>query len=234
MGKVKQRNWLIIITIFLVIVSSVGLLLSVQQKLSFNSCAYGDEIYRSGEDVPGYNGKGSCLCNSDGTIKCDEDGNSLAYSSFSSANLKFSYKYLNLLNTSSVSEENLQPGKASYTNGKINISLERDVLCGEDGAAPTQSGFYQLSENELRLTIMTNKDSSLYALPCKIEDSFEISNQDLVLKDNFQVYYQSEDGSLSNLGTCVYDGKLYGDQEAFKSTASQSVCLCDFGVVACK
>lgn len=234
MGKVKQRNWLIIITIFLVIASGIGLLFSTQKKLSFNSCAYGDEIYKNGESIPNYNGKDSCLCNSNGSIDCGDTSDSLSYSNFSSSNLKFTYKYLNLLNESSVANENIQPGDASFVNGTLKVSYERDVLCTSDGIAPTQSGFYQLSSEELRVTVMTNKDTSLYTLPCKIENNFEISDLNLNLGENFQVYYQSEEGELSSLGVCVSDNVLYGNQEAFKSANSKSICLCNFGVITCK
>lgn len=234
MGKVRQRNWLIIITVFLVIVSGIGLLLSVQKKLSFNSCAYGDEVYRSGENVPDYNGRSSCLCNSNGSIDCGDNNDSLSYSNFSSDNLQFSYKYLNLLDETSLSNENIQPGKASFVNGTFTISFERNVMCTSDGVAPTQSGFYQLSSNELRLTIMTNKDTSQYVSPCKIENTFVISNRNVSLSDTFQAYYQSEEGELSSLGVCVANGSLYGNQEAFKTTGSSKVCLCNFGVVTCK
>jgi hypothetical protein len=234
MGKIKQRNWLIIITVFLVIVSGVGLFLSIQQKLSFNSCAYGENVYRSGEDIPAYNGRSECKCNADGTIKCSDNTDELAYSGYSSQNLKFTYKYLNLLSEGVLTQEKVTSDSASYINGVLKISFERNVLCSEDEIAPTQSGFYQLSAEDLKLTIMTNVDATKYVKPCKISNSFEISGLNQTLDDNFQIYYQSDDGKLESLGACVQNGTLYGDQEVFKSKTSSAVCICNTGAISCK
>jgi len=234
MGKIKQRNWLIIITIFLVIVSGAGLFLSIQQKLSFNSCAYGENVYRSGDEIPAYNGRDECKCNADGTIKCSDNTDELTYSGYSSQNLKFSYQYINLLTDQALLQEEAKSNSASYINGVLKVNLERNVLCTNDEIAPTQSGFYQLSSSDLKLTIMTNTDVTKYATPCKILNSFEISGLDIALGDDFQIYYQSDNGNLESLGVCVQDNILYGDQEVFKSKTSSSVCICNTGVVSCK
>jgi len=234
MGKIKQRNWLIIITIFLVIVSGAGLFLSIQQKLSFNSCAYGENVYRSGDEIPAYNGRSECRCNADGSIKCNDNTAELAYSGYSSQNLKFTYKYLNLLSEGVLTQEKVSSDSASYANGILKINLERNVLCAEDEIAPVQSGFYQLSAEDLKLTIMTNTDATKYVKPCKISNGFEISGLDMTLNNDFQIYYQSDDGNLESLGACVQDSVLYGDQEVFKSKTSSSVCICNTGVISCK
>lgn len=234
MGKIKQRNWLIIITIFLVTVSGIGLFLSIQQKLSFNSCAYGENVYRSGDEIPAYNGRSECKCNADGSIKCNDNTAELAYSGYSSQNLKFTYKYLNLLSEGVLMQEKVASDYASYVDGVLKVSFERNVLCTEDEIAPTQSGFYQLSENDLKLTIMTNADATKYGKPCKISNGFEISGLNMTLGNDFQIYYQSDDGNLESLGACVQEGVLYGDQEVFKSKTSASVCICNTGVISCK
>ena len=234
MGKVKQRNWLIIITVFLVIVSGVGLYLSIQQKLSFNSCAYGGDGYKSGESIPVYNGKTECICNSDGTINCGENREDVPYSGYSSQNLQFTYGFVNLLAKNTIMQENVTPQKASYSNGTLSVSLERNVLCTEDGTVPAQSGFYQLSAQNLKLTIMTNIDTTKYVRPCKIENNFEISGVNVVLDNDFQIYYQSDTGQTISLGACVQSGTLYGDQEVFESEDSSSICICNTGVVSCK
>jgi len=234
MGKIKQRNWLIIITIFLVTVSGIGLFLSIQQKLSFNSCAYGENVYRSGDEIPAYNGRDECKCNADGTIKCNDNTDELTYSGYSSQNLKFTYQYINLLTDSALLQEEIESNSASYINGVLKVSFERNVLCTNDEIAPTQSGFYQLSSKDLKLTIMTNTDATKYVTPCKILNSFEITGLDMTLDNNFQVYYQSDNGNLESLGACVQDNTLYGDQEVFKSKNSSSICICNTGVVSCK
>lgn len=234
MGKVKQRNWLIIITIFLVIVSGLGLFLSMRQKLSFNSCAYGEEIYKSGDEVPNYSGRSDCTCNSDGTIKCGSDTSTSGYDGFSSTNLSFTYSYLNLLDSSSIMKENPISSGASYINGTLIVKFERNVLCASNSSVPAQSGFYQISTSMLKLMIMTNKDTSQYTYPCRIEDVFKITGLDMALDNGFQVYYQNENGESINLGACIYNNVLYGDQEAFKSQDSTSVCLCNSGKISCK
>jgi hypothetical protein len=234
MGKIKQRNWLIIITVFLVTVSGIGLFLSIQQKLSFNSCAYGENVYRSGDEIPAYNGRDECKCNADGTIKCSDNTDELTYSGYSSQNLKFTYEYINLLSQTNFSDEDITSDSASYINGVLKVSFERNVLCTTDGIAPTQSGFYQISPQDLKLTIMTNTDTTKYVSPCKISDSFEISGLDMTLDSKFQIYYQSDAGVLESLGACVQDNILYGDQEVFKSKTSSSVCICNTGIISCK
>jgi len=234
MGKIKQRNWLIIITVFLVIVSGAGLLLSIQQKLSFNSCAYGENVYKSGDDIPAYNGRDECKCNADGTIKCGENTDELTYSGYSSQNLKFTYEYINLLSSETVMQTKVTSDSASYIEGVLKVSFERNVLCTSDGIAPTQSGFYQVSPQDLKLTIMTNVDTSRYVSPCKISNNFEISGLNITLDSKFQIYYQSDGGILESLGVCVQDNTLYGDEEVFKSKTSTSVCICNAGVVNCK
>lgn len=234
MGKIKQRNWLIIITIFLVTVSGAGLFLSIQQKLSFNSCAYGENVYRSGDDIPAYNGRSECKCNADGTIKCGEDTEELTYSGYSSQNLKFTYEYINLLSKETSMQSTVTSDSASYKDGVLKVSFERNVLCTSDGIAPTQSGFYLVSPQDLKLNIMTNVDNTKYVSPCKISNSFEISGLNITLDDKFQIYYQSEGGILQSLGACVQDNTLYGDQEVFKSKTSSSVCICNAGTVSCK
>lgn len=235
MGKVKQRNWLIILTVFLVIVSSVGVILSIRENISFNSCAFEGEIYKNGELVPGYNNSSSCFCNSDGSIKCENASSQLNYTEFSSKDLKFSYDYVNSLsNENFSSSEEVNPLKASLIGSTLTVAFERNAMCSVDATAPVQSGFYILNNEELRLTVITNLDTSKYTEPCKIENQFVISNVNVDLTDHFQVYYQSSDGTLSNLGACVYEGTIHGDQEVFKSSTSKSVCLCDYGVVTCK
>jgi hypothetical protein len=234
MGKIKQRNWLIIITIFLVIVSGAGLFLSIQQKLSFNSCAYGENVYRSGDDIPAYNGRDECKCNADGTIKCNDSTDELTYSGYSSQNLKFTYQYINFLTDQALLTEEVESNSASYINGVLKVSFERNALCTNDEIAPTQSGLYELSSEDLKLSIMTNTDATKYVAPCKILNSFEISGLDIALDENFQIYYQSDNGNLESLGACVEDNTLYGDQEDFKSKKTSSICICKVGTISCK
>lgn len=234
MGKIKQRNWLIIITVFLVIVSGLALLVSIQKKLSFSSCAYGDEIYKSGDVVPDYTNGSNCLCNSDGAIKCDNSNSTSNYDGFSSANLTFTYNYLNLLDNNTVMKENVLSTSASYVNNILTVKLERNVLCSSGNAAPAQSGFYQLTDNGLKLMVMTDKDTSKYVYPCRIENTFVIVSLNLSLNENFKIHYQNENGEMVDLEECVYNNMLYGDQEVFKSQDLNSVCICNSGKVSCK
>lgn len=234
MGKIKQRNWLIIITVFLVIVSGIGLFVSIHKNLSFNSCAYGENGYRSGESVPEYNGRTQCICNSDGKVICSDDNEIVEYNRYSSQNLKFSYKYINMLSKDILMSEDVTSTGVSYFDGIVKVDLERNALCTEDGIIPAQSGLYQLSNQSLKLTIMTGIDNSKYIRPCRIADSFEISGVDITLDNNFQIYYQSSDGQTFSLGACIQNGALYGDQEVFKSQDLTSICTCNTGSVTCK
>lgn len=236
MSKIRQRNWLIVITVLLVVVSGIGFFLSIHQQLSFPSCAYDGEIYRNGEDVPNYNGKDGCSCNSSGTIVCKEEigNNETGLSDFSSSNLQFTYRFLNLLSKDITMREDVETSSASYINNTLSLTIERNVLCSNDNEAPVQTGFYKLSDSELKLVILTSTDAAKYTLPCRTEAKFVISNVNISLSDNFQMYYQSEGGLTTNLGSCVYNGILYGSQEAFKSQDLQSVCLCNSGKITCR
>lgn len=236
MSKIRQRNWLIIITVLLVVVSGIGFYLSIHQQLSFPSCAYEGEVYKNGENVPNYNGKDNCTCGSTGSIMCNEEDQSseTGLSGFSSSNLQFTYRFLNLLSKSTTMKEDVDTSSASYSDNTMSITIERNVLCSSDNSAPVQTGFYKLSSSELNLVILTSTDSVKYTEPCRVEAKFVISDVNTTLSDNFQIYYQSEGGLTANLGACVYNGILYGSQEAFKSQDSQSVCLCNAGKITCR
>jgi len=232
MGKVKQRNWLILITIFLVIVSGAGLFVSIRQKLSFNSCAYGEGMYKSGENVPNFNGEQECVCNPDGSIKCGDDTEGVVYTGYSSSNLKFSYSYINMIDEESSVSNTIVPLDASYINGILKVSFERNALCSEEEEVSAQSGFYQLSSNAMRLTIMTSADTSKYFLPCKIANTFEVTDPGISFGEDFQIYYESESGEFLSMGACVYNSVLHADQDVFKD--GTSVCLCNTGNVTCR
>lgn len=234
MPKLKQRNWLIIITVFLVIASSVGFFISVQDKIKFKTCGYGESIYKSGDAIPGYNGRSDCFCSQNGNITCSESTNSEnILTSFSTSNLFFTSFYLNLIDASEPSPFYVKPVNASFVDGKISVSLEREMYCNSEGDAASQIGLYQISESQLRITTSTSRDVVKYNKTCRIENKFEVGNITFALKEDFKIYYLAENGQTFNLGVCVDGGRLYSNEEVFQRSNSSEICSCDDGTVKC-
>jgi len=105
-------------------------------------------------------------------------------------------------------------------------------MCGQEQESPVQVGFYKYSENDLTLTVLTNRDPSFYSKVCKIDGKFVLTKEDLFLTDDFKLYFQNDLGQIFDLGVCVYKEKLYGNGDVLQSEAGQA-CSCNFGIVEC-
>lgn len=233
MERVKQRNWLIIITILMVISSIVVLFISMRGKLGFKTCAYGESVYIPGQNIPNFNGLDDCYCAKDGSVKCGNSSDVISYSSFSSAGLFFSSRFLNYLEKEKV-ENNITPMNVNYTNNKFSIIFEREVLCGENSQSPVQIGFYKIEGENLIVTIMTNKDPELYSMVCKVENTIAIDSINLDIKDTFKIYYQDEYGYRYDLKVCPSNGKLYNSGDMLEIQESSNICYCEDGAIKCE
>jgi len=232
MGKVKQRNWLIVITILMVISSGIVLLISMQEKLGFNTCAYGENTYITGQNIPNFNGLDDCYCAKDGSVKCGNMSEGISYSSFSSTGLSFSSRFLNYLEKEKV-ENNITPIDVNYTSNIFSLILEREVLCGDNSKSPVQVGFYKIEGGNLVVTVMTNRDPELYSMVCKVENTINVNDINLDIKDTFKIYYQDELGYRYDLKVCSSNGKLYNSGDMLEIEGSPTVCYCDDGVIEC-
>lgn len=233
MGKLKQKNWLLIITIFLVVSSVIALSISMRKSLGFGTCAYDKEIYLSGQQIPNYNGRSDCYCSREGKVQCNTDETLISFEDYSSSGLKYFSSFLNYLEKESVSSDYVQAVDVGYTQGVLSVVIEREAMCGDEQETPIQVGFYKLAENDLTLTVLTNRDPSFYNRVCKIDGKFVLEKEGLSLKEDFKLYFQNDLGKIFDLGVCVYNGKLYGNGDVLQSVEGDKACSCNSGVVEC-
>jgi len=232
MGKLKQKNWLVIITIFLVVSSVIALSISMRKSLGFGTCAYDEDIYLSGQSIPNYNGRSDCYCSKNGSVQCNTDNSLISLENYSSTGLKYFSSFLNYLNKDELDTNNIQAVDVGYTAGVLSVVIEREAMCGAEQESPVQVGFYKYNENDLTLTVLTNRDVSFYNKVCKIDGKFVLEKEDLFLTDDFKLHFQNDLGKMFDLGVCVYDGKLYGNKDILQSKGG-SACMCNFGTVEC-
>ena len=232
MGKLKQKNWLVVITIFLVLSSVIALSVSMRKSLGFGTCAYDEDIYLSGQSIPNYNGRADCYCSKNGSVQCNTDNSLISLENYSSAGLKYYSGFLNYLNKDELDTNNIQAVDVGYTSGVLSVVIEREAMCGEEQESPVQVGFYKYIENDLTLTVLTNRDTSFYNKVCKIDGKFVLEKEDLILTDDFKLHFQNDLGKMFDLGVCVYSSKLYSNGDILQSKDGKA-CTCLSSVVEC-
>lgn len=232
MGKLKQNNWLVVITIFLVVSSVIALSISMRKSLGFGTCAYEEDIYLSGQLIPNYNGRTDCYCSKSGSVQCNTDSTLISLENYSSTGLKYFSSFLNYLDKEELDTDNIQAVDVGYTSGILSVVVEREAMCGQEQESPIQVGFYKYLENDLTLTVLTNRDTSFYNKICKIDGKFVLEKEDLSLTDDFKLHYQNDLGQIFDLGVCVYKEKLYGNGDVLQSEAGKT-CSCNFGTIEC-
>lgn len=232
MGKLKQKNWLVIITIFLVVSSVIALSISMRKNLGFGTCAYDEDIYLSGQSIPNYNGRTDCYCSKNGSVQCNTDNSLMSLEDYSSTGLKYFSSFLNYLDKEELDTNNIQAIDVGYTSGVLSVVIEREAMCGPEQESPVQVGFYKYIENDLTLVILTNRDTSSYNKICKIDGKFILEKEDLLLTNDFRILFQNDLGEIFDLGVCVYNDKLYGNNDIIQSKEGRA-CVCHFGTVKC-
>lgn len=235
MRKTSQKNWLMILTFFLLISSGVLAYISLEQKLGFKTCSYNGVDYDSGDIVPDYKESQNCVCMDGGEIECSNTDLSQidSLSNFTSSDLTFSYSFINLLEKDVADFENMEIAEVKVEDSKLLVSVNRESLCTADQDAPVAVGFYNYTNNILKLTTLTNRDV-VYTEPCLVENKFEIASVQNSFSDDFQVYFQTEEGQLFNLNVCVDDNRVFSDGDVFQSEKYNSVCTCDQGTISCE
>jgi len=129
---------------------------------------------------------------------------------------------------------NVKTVDVSQTEGKLKVVIEREVWCSEEMEAPNQVAFYQLSENILNLSTLTAFEEDINTKNCLVSNSFEFSNLDFQLNENFKISYSSEDGKKTTLNTCVFQNVIYGGDDTFSGLQQGEICTCDKGLVKCE
>jgi hypothetical protein len=230
MSKHTQKNWLLIITGFLLLSSGFILFISLREQFGFGTCAYNGVTYDSGDIIT--DSEESCFCNKWGKVECLPVGSSSnSLSDFVSTDLNFYYKFVNLLDTKADSKS-VEIKDISTEDSKLSVMLERQTLCSVENVAPISVGFYRYDENTLTLTTMTSRDSS-YSQPCVVENTYEITSKKQEFSSDFKIQYQTEELDILELNICISDGRLFVEGDIFKSPDQSQLCSCEEGQVVC-
>lgn len=216
-------NWLVIITMFL-FVSSLGIfVIYIQDSLGIKKCAYGDDL--------GTN----CICNSEGEKICDENtSESINASEFTSINLSYSFDFLNAINISNSSFQDVQFVDISHNDDALKVVIEIKSMCNEDNIVSPQIGFYKLEEEVLTLSVVSNLTNSSFNLPCISENTFLINSFNSEIKENFKVQYQDEFSVLYPANNCIYEGYIRNDGDVYNSNDGCLLCQCKSGQSTCE
>lgn len=234
MGKVKQRNWLLIITIFLLLASALVVFVTTRNRLGVGVCNYDGIQYQQGDLVPNYEGRSDCHCTWTGDVVCEGEDLTMSYENFSSEGLQFTYSFRNFLEKESPDLSRVVLSDLNHSENTVEVILEREALCGEGGLAPVQTAMYKSEEDALTLTTVTNRDEELYGEVCLIGNSFVVEGVDLSEKSEYFLYYQNDSGQTFKLKSCFVNGKLYGEGDVFKNAANNMLCTCEASGVECE
>ena len=234
MAKKSGPNWMLLITIFIFLLSVGVVAYKLLESSSSVNCEFnGDEI-KVGDSV-GENNK-KCVCTSEGLLVCEEGAisDTVSESTFLTENLSFSYKFQNTLVSETPSFSNVKTVDVSQSEKKLKVVIEREVWCSEENEAPDQTAYYQIEDNSLQLFTLTAFEVGIYTKNCLVSNTFEFSNLDILVDENFKITYMGEDGSSNILNTCVYNGILYGGNDTFSSQKQGELCSCNNGSVECE
>jgi hypothetical protein len=234
MGKVKQRNWLLIITIFLLLASALVLFVTTRNKIGVGVCIYDNVEYQQGQQIPNYEGRDDCLCTWSGGVVCEREESTMSYENFSSEGLQFTYSFRNFLEKESPDLSRVVLSDLNHSENTVEVIIEREVLCGQEGLAPVQTAMYKLEEDSLTFTTVTNRNEELYGEVCLIGNSFVVEGVDLSEKSEYFLYYQNDSGQTFKLKSCFVNGKLYGEGDVFKDAGSNMLCTCEASGVECE
>jgi hypothetical protein len=234
MGKVKQRNWLLIITGFLLLASVMVLFVTTRNRPGVGVCNYDGIQYQQGDLVGNYEGKSDCHCTWTGDVVCEGEDLTMSYENFSSEGLQFTYSFRNFLEKESPDFSRVVLSDLNHSENTVEVILEREAFCGQEDLAPVQTAMYKLEEDGLTLTTVTNRDETLYGRVCLIGNTFVVDGVDLSEKSEYSLYYQNDSGQTFKLKSCFVNGKLYGQGDVFKDAQNDMLCTCEGPNVECE
>jgi hypothetical protein len=230
MSKHTQKNWLLIITGFLLISSGFILYFPIKEQLGLDTCTHNGVTYKVGDIISDSNE--SCFCSKRGKVECLPVGSmSNSLTDFDSTNLNFSYKFVNLLETD-IDSKDIDITDISLLNSKLLIVLEKETLCTDDNVAPVSVGFYKYDQSVLTLTSMTNREEK-YSKPCLVENTYEITSLESEVQESFKLQYQTEELDVVELDICVSGGRVFAEGDIFKSDDTTEICTCRNAKVVC-
>ena len=234
MGKIRQRNWLLIITGFLLITTIVVLVLTTKRELGIGVCYHNGFYYQQNELVPDFERGRDCFCSWSGDIVCEDVEISLTYENFSSDGLSFSYNFRNLLDGVTPDLAKVTLADINYREDIVDIIVEREAICTREGHVPTQIGMYELTEDSVILTTITNMDETIYSQSCIIVNTFSLIDLNIEDSESPSIYYQNELGQLFNLNSCYANERFYAPGDVFKDTSREKLCTCEGPSVECE
>jgi hypothetical protein len=234
MAKIKQRNWLLLIT-FVLVLSSLGILFAMlQRNLGIGFCVYEGVEYSVNDPIPEHKSGEDCVCSNSGDIVCKEDELSMSYEDFVNEAMSFSYSFRNYLDKDQPDLVGAELVDIQHKDGLLRVVMERESLCGDFNEAPVQVGMYKLEEDGIVLTAITNRDESIYSRVCLIGNIFEIQDISLTDKSRFSVSYQNDQGNMTNFRICLANGNIYSNGDVFKNPKSDGICTCLGPEVECE
>lgn len=232
MAKIKQRNWLLIITVCLLVGSVLVVFLTTRQNLGLGICYHEGVEYQQNDFIPNYQGRNDCYCSWTGQIVCEEQSEHImSYEDFTSQHLFFTYDFRNFLEKQGPDSLRVSLSSIKQEEFSLEVVLEREVLCSQDGEAPVQTALYKIEGDSLVLTTVTNRDELLYERVCLVSNSFLLVDQgleDLQLgqQEEFSLFYQDDVGRVFNLNSCFVNGRLYSSGDVFKDSVRDLLCTC--------
>ncbi len=234
MAKIKQRNWLLLIT-FVLVLSSLGVLFAMlQRNLGIGFCVYEGVEYSVNDPVPEYKGGQDCICSNSGDIVCEEEDLGMSYENFVNDDMSFRYSFRNYLDKDQPDLSGAELVDIQYKDSLLRVVMERESLCGDFNEPPVQAGMYKLEDEGIVLTAITNRDESMYSRVCLIGNTFEIQNVSLVDISRFSVSYQNDQGNMTNFRICLANGNIYSNGDVFKDSENNSICTCLGPEVECE
>jgi hypothetical protein len=235
MAKIKQRNWLLLIT-FVLVLSSLGILFAMlQRNLGIGFCVYEGVEYSANDPVPEYKEGEDCYCSNSGDINCDKEEVGMSYEDFVNEGMAFTYSFRNYLDKEQPELVGAELVDIQYReDSSLRVVIERESLCGDFNEAPVQAGMYKLEEEGIVLTAITNRDESIYSRVCLIGNTFEIQNVSLSDISRFSVSYQNDQGNMTNFRICLANGNIYSNGDVFKDSEDSSICTCLGPEVECE
>jgi hypothetical protein len=181
-----------------------------RDQFGLKKCVYGNSEYGVGQTIPG---EPKCYCNSKGVVVCDTqeiDETGVEISDYSSDDINFSSKFLNLLDVKS-NFQKVRFSDVTSTQDGLKITVERLSMCSDSGELPPQIGYFLFSDSDLYLTTSTNLLAGSFGSECMVSNTFVINTTQSISK----IYYQAEDKELFSANICVFNSKIYNIGDAF-------------------
>lgn len=234
MGKKMGSNWMLLITVFIFLISVGVVVYKLIESSQTTTCTSEGQTIQRGESI--FQGENKCICTSEGILICDDglETATVQESPFVTDNLKFSYNFLNSLISEKPIFSNIKTVDVSQTEDKLRVVIEREVWCSEEMEAPNQVAFYQLNENVLNVSTLTAFEEGINTKNCLVSNTFEFTNLDLQINEDFKISYSSEDGKKTTLNTCVFQNVIYGGNDTFSGLQQGEICSCEAGSPKCK